>query len=146
MFGGRKRASMAENPLLKKMKLKPGQRAAIISAPDGYIEALQPLPADVELAEQLVGTFDWVQVFVKTQADLEQAIPQIAAALKPVSTLWITFPKGTSKIQTDLTRDKGWEALQPLNLKWINLISINETWSAFALRPYKPGEARQSFR
>ncbi len=49
---------MAENPLLKKMKLKPGQRVAIVSAPDGYIEALQPLPADVELAEQLVGTFD----------------------------------------------------------------------------------------
>src|SRR5688572_33418039 len=118
---------MAENPLLKKMKLKPGQRVAIVSAPDGYIQALQPLPADVELAEQLVGTFDWVQVFVKTRADLEQAIPQIAAALKSVSTLWITFPKGTSKIQTDLTRDKGWEALQPLNLKWINLVSVNET-------------------
>jgi hypothetical protein len=137
---------MAENPLLKKMKLKPGQRAAIISAPDGYIEALQPLPAEVELAEQLAGTFDWVQLFVKTQAELEQAIPQIAAALKPSSMLWITFPKGTSKIQTDLTRDKGWEALQPLELKWISLISVDETWSAFALRPYKPGEARQSFR
>jgi len=60
--------------------------------------------------------------------------------------LWITFPKGISKIQTDLTRDKGWEALQTLDLKWINLISVNETWSAFALRPYKEGEARQSFR
>jgi hypothetical protein len=142
----RSKPFMSENVLLKKMKLKAGQRAAIISAPDGYIAALQPLPANVELAEQLAGTFDWVQVFVKTQAELEQAIPQIAAAFKPDSTLWITFPKGTSKIQTDLTRDKGWDALQPLNLKWISLISVNETWSAFALRPYKPGEARQSFR
>jgi hypothetical protein len=137
---------MSEKPLLKKMKLKSGQRAAIISAPDGYAEALQPLPADVELAERLDGTFDWVQVFVKTQAELEQALPQIRAALKPASTLWITFPKGTSKIQTDLTRDKGWDALQPLDLKWISLISVNDTWSAFALRPYKPGEERQSFR
>lgn len=137
---------MSENPLLKKMKLKPGLRAAIINAPDGYVEALQPLPADAELAEQLAGTFDWVQLFVKTQAALEQAMPQLVAALKPASTLWITFPKATSKIQTDLTRDKGWDALQPLNLKWINLISVDETWSAFALRPYKSGEERQSFR
>ena len=102
---------MTENPLLKKMKLKPGQRAAIINAPDGYLETLQPLPEDVALAEDLAGTFDWVQLFVKTQAELEQAMPQIRAALKPAGTLWITFPKGTSKIQTDLTRDKGWDAL-----------------------------------
>jgi len=60
--------------------------------------------------------------------------------------LWISFPKGTSKIQTDLTRDKGWEGTQKLDLKWINLVSVNETWSAFALRPYKEGEKRQSFR
>ena len=137
---------MTENPLLKKMKLKPGQRAAIINAPDGYLEALQPLPAEAEVAEQLVGTFDWVQLFVKTQAELEQVIAHVRAALKPASMLWITFPKGTSKIQTDLTRDKGWDALQAIDLKWINLISIDQTWSAFALRPYKPGEERQSFR
>ena len=137
---------MTENPLLKKMKLKPGQRAAIIGAPDGYLEALQPLPADVELAQELVGMFDWIQLFVKTQAELAQMIANVRAALKPAGTLWITFPKGTSKIQTDLTRDKGWDALQLIDLKWITLISVNETWSAFALRPYKSGEERQSFR
>ena len=137
---------MTENPLLKKMKLKPGQRAAIINAPGAYVETLQPLPEDVAMAEELVGTFDWVQLFVKTQAELEQVIAHVRAALKPAGTLWITFPKGSSKIQTDLTRDKGWNALQSIDLKWINLISVDETWSAFALRPYKPGEDRQSFR
>jgi hypothetical protein len=60
--------------------------------------------------------------------------------------LWISFPKGSSKIQTDLTRDKGWEGVQALDLKWVNLVSVNETWSAFALRPYKEGEKKQSFR
>jgi hypothetical protein len=128
------------------MKLKSGQHAAIINAPDGHVEALQPLPENVEVAEDLVGTFDWVQLFVKTQAELEQVLPRVRAALKPAGMLWITFPKGTSKIQTDLTRDKGWDALQQLDLKWINLISVDETWSAFSLRPYKPGEERQSFR
>jgi hypothetical protein len=137
---------MTDSALIKKMKLKPGQRAAILNAPDGHLQALQPLPEGVEIAEQLDGTFDWVQLFVKTQSELERTIAGVRAALKPTGTLWITFPKGTSKIQTDLTRDKGWDALQAIDLKWITLISVDDTWSAFALRPYKPGEARQSFR
>src|SRR5690349_9237869 len=98
---------MAENPLLKKMKLKPGQRAAIVNAPDGYVEALRSLPEGADLAEALEGTFDWVQLFVRTRAELEQEIARVRAALGPTGTLWITFPKGSSKIQTDLTRDKG---------------------------------------
>jgi hypothetical protein len=137
---------MTENALVKKMKLRPGQRAALIHAPEGYVEMLRPLPAGVDLAEQLAGTFDWVQVFVKDQAELDRLLPHVIEALKPASLLWLAFPKGTSKIQTDLTRDVGWDAVQSADLKWINLISIDATWSAFALRPYKPGEPRQSFR
>jgi hypothetical protein len=137
---------MTDNALAKKLKLKPGQRAALINAPAGYVDSLRPLPERIELADQLDGQFDWVQVFLKTQAELETLFPRLIQALKPQSMLWFTFPKGTSKIQTDLTRDKGWDAVQGADLKWINLISVDETWSAFAVRPYKPGEARQSFR
>jgi hypothetical protein len=137
---------MTDTPLAKKLKLKPGQRAAIIQAPDGYRAKLGPLPASVELSEQLDGAFDWVQLFVKTQAMVDQLLPQVVAALKPESLLWIAFPKGSSKIQTDLTRDRGWDAVQRADLKWITLVSVDETWSAFSLRPYRPGEPRQSFR
>ena len=137
---------MPESALARKMKLKPGQRAALVNAPEGYLKELSPLSAGVEVAEKLQGEFDWLQIFVKNKAELDKLVPKVLAALKPESLLWITFPKGTSKIQTDLTRDKRWDALQKADLKWVNLISVNETWSAFALRPYKPGEKRQSFR
>jgi hypothetical protein len=133
---------MAAASLAAKMKLKPGARAAIIGAPDAYLLELNP--KGVDISTRLEGQFDWVQIFVKSKAELEAFIPQVIPALKPESMLWISFPKGTSKIQTDLTRDKGWDSVR--DLKWINLISVNDTWSAFALRPYKPGEARQSFR
>jgi hypothetical protein len=63
----------------------------------------------------------------------------------PHALLWIAFPKGTSGLQTDLTRDNGWESLEKFDLKWINLVSVDQTWSAFCLRPFKPGEKRQSF-
>lgn len=137
---------MSESPLAKKLKMKPAQRVAVIHAPAGYLASLAPLPDGVELVETLSGQFDWVQIFVKNTTELDKLLPQLKDALRPISHLWISFPKGTSKIQTDLTRDKGWDGLKPLDLKWINLISVNDTWSAFSLRPYKPGEARQSFR
>jgi hypothetical protein len=137
---------MAATTLAQKMKLKPGQRMALVNAPGGYLEALGPLPAGVEVADRLRGQFDWIQVFVKTKAEIDKLASKLIPALKPAGLLWVSFPKATSKIQTDLTRDKGWDVFQGADLKWINLISVDETWSAFALRPYKPGEPRQSFR
>jgi hypothetical protein len=134
---------MAESPLAKKMKLKFGLKAAVINAPENYVDTLKH---DTALSPTLNGKFDWVQIFVQTRSELDALAPKAAKALRPESILWISFPKGTSKIQTDLTRDKGWESLQKLDLKWINLVSVNDTWSAFALRPYKEGEKKQSFR
>lgn len=134
---------MADNKLARKMKIKPGTRMAVVNPPDGYLKELDPLPDGVEVKEQLKGEFDWVQVFVKNKAELDKLAPKAIAALKPGSLLWISFPKGSSKIQTDLTRDKGWDTVQQAAIKWINLISVNETWSAFGVRPYKPGEERQ---
>ena len=134
---------MPESPLAKKMKLKSGLKAAVINAPENYVEELRH---DTSMSPTLNGKFDWIQIFVKSKAELDALAPKAARALQPESMLWISFPKGSSKIQTDLTRDKGWEILQGLDLKWITLISVNETWSAFALRPYREGEQKQSFR
>ena len=134
---------MPESALAKKLKLKSNSKAAVIHAPENYVDALKH---DTALSPTLNGKFDWIQIFVRNKDELEALAPKAAKALKPESMLWISFPKGTSRIQTDLTRDKGWEILQQLDLKWINLISVNETWSAFALRPYREGEPKQSFR
>ncbi len=134
---------MPESAIAKKMKLKPNLKAAVINAPESYVDMLKH---DTALSPTLNGKFDWIQIFVRNKEELDALAPKAAKALNPESMLWISFPKGTSKIQTDLTRDKGWESLQSLDLKWITLVSVNETWSAFALRPYKEGEEKQSFR
>jgi len=134
---------MPESPLAKKMKLKSDLKAAVINAPENYVDMLKHNTA---LSPTLNGKFDWIQIFVRNKAELDMLAPKAVRALKPESMLWISFPKGASKIQTDLTRDKGWDILRNLDLKWINLISVNEMWSAFSLRPYKAGEQKQSFR
>jgi len=108
---------MSPSSLAHKMKLKPGQRAAVANPPDGFLNELGPLPARVQVAGKLHGQFEWLQVFVKNKAELDKLVPRLVRALKPESLLWISFPKGTSKIQTDLTRDRGWDAVQKVDLK-----------------------------
>ena len=126
--------------LAKKMKRQPEGRSAIIQAPADYEK--RAFPGMSAAATAVSGTFDWIQIFVRNEAELKKLAPAAAKALEPAGLLWISFPKGSSKIQTDVTRDQGWESLKKLDLKWVNLISVDETWSAFALRPFRPGEAR----
>ena len=83
---------------------------------------------------------------MKDKAELEEVIPRIVQSLKPDGMLLISYPKGTSKTQTDLTRDKGREGIQKADLKRITLVSVDDTWSAFALRRHRPEEAKQPFR
>ena len=94
----------AASPLARKLKLKPGARAAVIGARPDYLARLD-LPPDVGVSNSLDGTFDWIQVFVRTSADLAAIVEPLVAALAPTGIAWISYPKGSSKIQTDLTRE-----------------------------------------
>ncbi len=137
---------MTGKTLAEKMKLKSGMRAAVVKAPDNYLKQLSS-PRDVKLGSSLgTGPYDWLQIFLQNSKELKSLAPRMKAALSPTGLVWLSFPKGTSGIQTDLSRDTGWESLKPLDLKWVTLVSVNETWSAFAMRPYKQGEKRQTFR
>lgn len=133
---------MAVSSLAKKLKLPANARAAIINAPQGYVEQLSPLPEGVEIVTELQGDFDWIQLFAANRAEFEAVRARAIAAMRPDSMLWICFPKGSSKMQTDLTRDKGWDSLKGVDRRFVTLVSVNDTWSAFALRTYRPGEAR----
>lgn len=104
---------MPESTLAKKMKLKPGARAAVFNAPENYV---QDLKHDSDVSQKLSGKFDWIQLFARNKKELASLAPKAASALNPDSILWLSFPKGTSKLQTDLTRDKGWGVLHDLDL------------------------------
>jgi hypothetical protein len=131
--------------LARKLRLKPGIRAAVVGAPPDYLSRLSPPPGTI-IGTRPAGPLDWIQVFVGSSAELAAIVPDLIAALDANALVWISYPKGSSRRQTDLTRDKGWEPLEATNLKWLSLVSVDDTWSAFSLRPYRPGEPRQTFR
>ena len=126
---------MAENPLLRKLGIKPGQKILILSAPEGYIQALGTLPAGAEVKTIAEGTFDFVQLFVRKKEDIDNHATTAMQSLKPGGLLWFTYPKKSSSIKTDITRDNGWEGLMAAGIRPVTQIAIDDTWSALRFRP-----------
>ena len=130
---------------VKKLKLAAARAPAVVNANDEDREALAAAVGS-PIAAGVGGEHDWILLYARDRAALEASLPTVAAALASPGTLWIAYPKGSSKVQTDLTRDAGWDVVKDHDLMWLTLISIDDTWSAFSLRKYKAGEARQTFR
>ena len=129
---------MADQALIKKLGLKPKQRLCVLNAPAGYLDRLKPLPGGAELADTPEGDFDFVHLFVVNKAELERHFPTAVQALKPDGLLWISYPKGRAKVQTDLIRDEGWAAVTESGWQSVAMISIDEVWSAVRFRPGQP--------
>ena len=125
---------MGDAALIKKLGLKPGHRAAVVNPPAGYLERIGP-PEGVEAATRLDGGFDIVQVFALDRAALDREIGAAHDALAPGGRLWVSYPKGSSKVPTDLSRDGFWEALGHLGLRPVTQVSVDDTWSALRFRP-----------
>lgn len=126
---------MPDTSLIKKLGIKPKQRIIILNAPQGYREQLGTLPSDVELVTTLDGTFDLVHVFVKNKAEVDRYAPMAIQAVKAGGLLWISYPKKSSKVTTDITRDTGWDVVWHAEWRPVTQIAIDEVWSALRFRP-----------
>ncbi len=123
------------NPVLKKLLLKPGQKALILNAPQGYTVKLGEMPPGVELTEWPSTQADWVLLFVKDMKELEALAPKAVKAAKTDGLIWICYPKGGTKAKTDINRDTLWAAMGKHGLAGVSLVSLDEVWSAMRLRP-----------
>jgi hypothetical protein len=126
---------MAVSLLVKKLGIKPGFRVLIMNAPDGYAEQLEPLPPGAEVASKGKGPFDLVYLFAANQAELNRFAPKAVKAVKPLGHLWIAYPKKTSKLNTDLSRDVGWDTVHAAGWTGVAICAVDDTWSALRLRP-----------
>ena len=126
---------MADTPITKKLGMKAGQSMLILNAPDGYIASLGTLPEKSSVQTAAGGTFDFVQVFVSDMAGIHRYAPTAIQALKLGGLLWITYPKKTSKLKSDISRDVLWEELSDTGMRPVTMIAIDDTWSALRFRP-----------
>ena len=135
---------MTDNPLVKKLRLKPSQRALILNAPEGYVESLGPLPEGVARVDGPPGTLDFVQLFVRDSAELALFAPVALAAIKRDGVFWISYPKKSSGVVSDLTRDEGWVPIAAAGLRPVTQIAVDTTWSAVRWRPIELVKSRTS--
>ncbi len=128
---------MAESSLMKKLGIKPGHKVLIMNAPNGYMQTLGTLPESAELKTSTEGIsdFDCVQLFVYNKADIDAHATMAMQALKPGGLLWFAYPKKSSKVKTDISRDIGWEGLTSKGIRPVTQIAIDDTWSALRFRP-----------
>jgi hypothetical protein len=117
----------------QKLKIKEGQTLLAVNAPADFENKLAPLPKAVTITTK-AKTFNQVHWFVTNKAGMEKDLKKVLPLIKDDVVCWIYYPKGSSKIQTDLTRDKGWDELLKNDLQWLSLISFDDTWSAFGMR------------
>jgi hypothetical protein len=129
----------------QQLKIREGSTILPINAPPDYKKSLGALPPGAKITDA-EKTFDQVHWFVKDRAQMEKELKKVLSLIKDNVICWIFYPKGTSKIQTDLTRDKGWDALLQQNMQWISLISFDDTWSAFGMRQKTEADKKKEAR
>jgi hypothetical protein len=126
---------MTDKNLGKKLLIKPGQKVAIVNAASGYPAGIGELPQGVTLIDKLDAPVDFVLLFAQTSKDIERLVPLALKVLKPDGMFWAAYPKGTSKVRTDLNRDILWNLVGKYRLTGVAMVSIDEVWSAMRLRP-----------
>ena len=129
--------------IAQKLKIKEGFALRTINAPADFKKLLAPLPDDVSMSPT-AKNYQQIHWFVLNKAQLDKELLKVMDLVKKDVLCWVYYPKGSSKLQTDLTRDKGWDnLLKHEQFHWISLISFNDTWSTFAFRLKSPADAKK---
>ncbi len=134
---------MTVNPIVKKLGIKAGMRALVVAAPDGYLRRLTPLPEGVKIATKPTGTYEFVQFFATRMAHIEKTAPGLVQRATPGAVFWITYPKKTSGIDSDLSRDILAAAMTDNGWRPVSIVALDDVWSALRFRPHRGGEEQE---
>ncbi|QKK22957.1 DUF3052 domain-containing protein [Rhizobium hidalgonense] len=125
-------AGYSGTPLVRKLGLVPGQTAALLGVPEaigdihgfgGFASVALALPETPRRA------FDYMHLFVTEREALDSIAPTLFGALRPDGMLWISWPKKSSRVPTDVTEDVLREILLPTGLVDVKVCAVDEIWS-----------------
>ena len=68
-------------------------------------------------------------------AKASPAVPKLLKSAAPGALVWITYPKKTSGVESDLSREEVWAAMEGTGWRPVSQIAIDEVWSALRFRP-----------
>ena len=119
--------------LAKKLGIKAGHRVLLQGAPEGYAALLEPLPSDVTFTTRASRSIDVAQLFVTRRAALEVSLVQLRQELRVDAALWVSWPKKSAKVPTDVTEDTIRAVALPLGIVDIKVCAVDAVWSGLKL-------------
>lgn len=122
-------AGYSPAPLWKKLGLKPGLRACAIGAPAHYEALLADRTPGIRIGKRLLAKADFIHCFATKRRELESRIGRLKKALDESGMLWLSWPKGSSKIETDLSDGVVREIGLASGLVDIKVCAVDQDWS-----------------
>jgi hypothetical protein len=121
-------------PLAQKLGLKPPLTLAAINAPPEYRSWLGDLPVGVDIVSQRPKQrLTAVHLFATKRKALEQELQRLRKELEPSGFVWVSWPKKSSKVETDITEDTIREVALPLGFVDIKVCAVSDVWSGLKL-------------
>jgi len=126
-------AGYSGTPLVKKLGIKPGSNIAFLNAPTGYANELD-LPAGVTINSRSGNSrsgklLDFAQLFVKTEKELRTEFSKYAQRLNASGMLWVSWPKKSSGVSSDLSENVVREIGLAAGLVDVKICAVSEVWS-----------------
>ena len=120
-------------PLPTKLGIQEGFLVCALHAPKGYRSLISPLPPGVRVATKPSAGADLVHVFASRRNVLERALEALRAKLRPETPIWVSWPKQSAKVPTDILEDTVREVALPLGYVDVKVCAVDETWSGLKL-------------
>jgi hypothetical protein len=126
-------AGYSDTPLAKKLGIKDGFKVFLIKAPAQYRALLAPLPARVSFMRLANMSTNLVHMFATERRALARALPGLRKKLSPEAAVWVSWPKKSAKMPSDITEDTIRDIALPLGFVDIKVCAVTEVWSGLKL-------------
>lgn len=120
-------------PLVRKLGLRAGMRVFVHAAPAEYLRWLEPLPDGLAFGTLPDRDTQFVHLFVTEAAVLGSQLRHLREALRPDCPVWVSWPKRSSKVATDVTEDVVRTIALPLGFVDVKVCAVSEVWSGLKL-------------
>jgi len=122
-------AGYSGTPLPKKLGIKPKFRVAFVDLPAEVKAGLKDAVADCSVVRDGHDPLDFAMVFVTKQAELKKSFGRIAKQLAPAGMLWVSWPKKTSGVATDMNENDVRRIGLEAGLVDVKVCAVSEVWS-----------------
>jgi hypothetical protein len=122
-------AQYAGTSLAKKLGFKPGLKASLLGAPDGFDEQIGELPEGAILRDRVTPDAQLALWFVRSRIELESEVAFLSARLPAGASDWIIFPKQTSRFKSDFNSNDVRAAGLASGLVDYKICAVDNDWS-----------------